>query len=190
MDLARAEHVDDLEHHKGSEEESPVARGMSREVASCRKCFILNRIASLNLSFKFFPDSSKDFTVLLVGHASCLISRNLSNFREKGCVIEKSLLLIFVVEIRLTVAISISGPGPVVVSSWVDHTSSNSVTSSSYVLLRDEVLSVEGNDKEDDGLPDRVVHNVLDHLAGNEVIILVLRLTLEESRGRRSSSKS
>lgn len=35
MDLARAEHVDDLEHHEGSEEESPVARGMSREVASC-----------------------------------------------------------------------------------------------------------------------------------------------------------
>lgn len=93
------------------------------------------------------------------------------------------------VEVRLTVAISISGPGPVVVSSGVDHTSSNSVTSSSDISLGDEVLSVEGNDKEDDGLPDRVVHDVLDHLAGNEVIVFVLRLTLEEGGGRRSSSE-
>jgi len=48
-----------------------------------------------------------------------------------------------VVEIRLTFAILISGPGPVVVSTGVDHTTSNSVTSSSDILLGDEVLSVE-----------------------------------------------
>lgn len=142
MDLARAEHVDDLEHHKGSEEESPVARGMSREVASCRQFFILNRVAILNLLFKLFPDSSKEFAALLGGHISCLISWNVSNLREKFLVIEKSLLLIFVVEFRLTFAIRTSGPGPVVVSSGVDHTTSNSITSSSYICLRNEVLSV------------------------------------------------
>lgn len=82
MDLAGAEHVDDLEHHEGSEEESPVARGMSGEVASCGNCFISNRVTSLNLSLKFFPDSSKDFAVFLGVHASRLVSRNLSNFIE------------------------------------------------------------------------------------------------------------
>jgi len=83
-----------------------------------------------------------------------------------------------VVEFRLTFAIIISGPSPVVVSARVDHTRFNSVISSSIVLFGDEVLSIERNGEEDDGLPDRVVHDVLDHLARHQVIVLIMRLTL------------
>jgi len=59
MDLAGAEHVDDLEHHEGGEEESPVARGMSREVASCRHGLVCFRLTSFNLNLEFLPDGSK-----------------------------------------------------------------------------------------------------------------------------------
>lgn len=62
--------------------------------------------------------------------------------------------------------------------------------SSSDVALRDNEFSVEADDHEDDGLPDGVVHDVLDHLAGNKVIVLVLRLAVQEGFSGCTSGKS
>jgi hypothetical protein len=50
--------------------------------------------------------------------------------------------------------------------------------SSSNVAFGDDEFSKEGNDTKNNGLPDGVVHNVLNHLTGNEIIILFLRSAL------------
>jgi hypothetical protein len=62
--------------------------------------------------------------------------------------------------------------------------------SSGNVPFRDDEFSPEGNGKEDDRLPDGVPHDVLDHLARDEVIVLVLRLTVKELGGGSTSGES
>jgi len=62
--------------------------------------------------------------------------------------------------------------------------------SSSNVRLRDERFSSKSNSEKDNGLPDGVEHNVFNHLAGDKVIVFVLRLTLEEFSSGLSSSES
>lgn len=79
MDLARAEHVDDLEHHEGGEEEGPVARSKSWEVASSFKFIVLSWF-TLYLYLKLLPDSSKGFTASLVLHTSFRLV--LSDYRK------------------------------------------------------------------------------------------------------------
>jgi len=62
--------------------------------------------------------------------------------------------------------------------------------SSGDVPFRDDEFSPESNSKEDDRLPDGVPHDVLNHLARDEVIVLVLRLTFKELGGRSTSGES
>jgi len=70
-------------------------------------------------------------------------------------------------------------PNPGLLSTGVDVGALGVIVSSGDVRLRDKEFSPEADDAKDDGLPDGVPHNVLNHLARDEVIVLVLRFTLE-----------
>lgn len=69
-------------------------------------------------------------------------------------------------------------PDPSLISTRIHIRRISFVMSSSNVAFGDDEFSKEGNDTKNNGLPDGVVHNVLNHLTGNEIIILFLRSAL------------
>lgn len=74
----------------------------------------------------------------------------------------------------------LSGPGPVKGTSGINVRNIRSVVSSSEMRLVNNALTPEGNDAQNDGLPDRLVHDVLDHSARDKVISSFLRATLQQ----------
>lgn len=74
----------------------------------------------------------------------------------------------------------LSSPGPVKGTSGINVRRVRPVVSSSEMRLVDNALTPEGNDAQNDGLPDRLVHDVLDHSARDEVISSFLRATFQQ----------
>lgn len=172
MDLARAEHVHDLEHHEGGEEEREVAGSTTGVVALFNTTFTHD-----------LPISSDSQAVCFLGG----IEGGQNAFFDKAAKID---VVKFGALLELVVEGVFSLPNPSLCSSRVNPRSADFIVSSSDVALRDKEFSPEADDHEDDGLPDGVVHDVLHHLAGHKVIVLVLRLALQEGFSGGTSGKS
>jgi len=182
MDHARAEHVDNLEHHEGGEEESEMTGRATGLEAHFSHSAVGNE----------FPDSSDDFTSFF-GHGVefrfnvfglDLVYKG--NARSHGTVRAVSAVTFLVLAVERVFSFPVPGLG----STGVDEGLFNAVMSSGDVPFRDDEFSPESNSKEDDRLPDGVPHDVLNHLARDEVIVLVLRLTFKELGGRSTSGES
>jgi len=120
-----------------------------------------SRVVALSFIANFFnnlPNSSNSLAGYLIKSGN-ISSRSFS-------------LLPLAVKRLLTV------PDPSLISTRVHIRRISFVMSSSNVAFGDDEFSKEGNDTKNNGLPDGVVHNVLNHLTGNEIIILFLRSAL------------
>jgi len=155
VDLASTEHVKLLEDNKGGEEESEMTRSTTGEVAGSVLVCTISHIVPNPLSVTGIA-------------ANFIIDRVTSNCEGHGFflspLLEEGLL---------------SNPGPVESTSGIDVGRIRSVVSSSEMRLVDNIFTKECNDAQNDGLIDRLVHDVLDHSARDEVISSFLRVTLQ-----------
>jgi len=129
MNLARAEHVHNLEHHEGGEEESKVARRAS------------GVIAHFCTSSNTLPDGAEKFTAFFGGNVGLFITRNCLNFFNKILGVRSSSLNPPAVE-RCFASF---GPDPVFISSSDNQVFQRFIMSSSNVRLRDEAFSSKSN---------------------------------------------
>jgi len=122
-----------------------------------------SRVVALSFIANFFnnlPNSSNCLACYLIKSGN-ISSRSFS-------------LLPLAIKRRLTFPF----PDPSLISTRIHKRRISFVMSSSNVAFGDDEFSKEGNDTKNNGLPDGVVHNVLNHLTGNEIIILFLRSAL------------